>query len=133
MSYAFKKIGATNMLETAPDNANVVCEVNGEVNRVPSTKIGGGIKVAIIRAVSDENSSRTFSCDNMTYEEAVDYLTNGVPFLIFIFSEETYMTAIRVSYDGTSVINIITADYGIKWTSAGFAIPDHSGELVEKL
>ena len=50
MSYAFKKIGATSILENAPDNANVVCEVNGEVNRVPATKIGGGgIKVAIIR------------------------------------------------------------------------------------
>ena len=133
MSYAFKKIGATNILENAPDNANVVCEVNGEVNRVPATKIGGGIKVAIIRAVSDENGSRTFSCDNMTYEEAVDYLTNGVPFLIFISSEETYMIAIRVSYDGTSIINIITADYSIKWTSAGFAIPNPGGSEQEQL
>ena len=41
MSYAFKKIGATNILENAPAEANVVCEVNGEVNRVPATKIGG--------------------------------------------------------------------------------------------
>ena len=63
MSYAFKKIGATNMLETAPDNANVVCEVNGEVNRVPATSIGGGggIKVAIVKYTGS-----AFSCDNMT-------------------------------------------------------------------
>ena len=67
MSYAFKKIGATNILENAPDNANVVCEVNGEVNRVPATKIGGGgIKVAIIK-----QTGGTYSCDNMTYESAV--------------------------------------------------------------
>ena len=117
MSYAFKKIGATNILENAPDNANVVCEVNGEVNRVPATKIGGGgIKVAIIK-----RTGSNFSCDNMTYEEAVDYLTNGVPFLIFISVEETSTIAVQVSYDGTSVINIKTAVANIKWTSAGFA------------
>ena len=102
MSYAFKKIGATNILENAPDNANVVCEVNGEVNRVPATKIGGGgIKVAIIK-----DTGSGLSCDNMTYEEAVEYLTNGVPFLIFIFIGAEYMIARGVSYNGTSRIEV---------------------------
>ena len=124
MSYAFKKIGATNILENAPDNANVVCEVNGEVNRVPATKMGGGgIKVAIIK-----QTGNTYSCDNMTYEEAVEYLTNGVPFLIFIFDGAEYMIAIVVSYDGTSVINIMNVKVGIKWTSAGFTVPG-GGEM----
>ena len=119
MSYAFKKIGATNILENAPAEANVICEVNGEVNRVPATKIGGsGIKVAIIK-----RTGSNYSCDNMTYEEAVEYLTNGVPFLIFISNERAYMIAVLVTYDGTSVINIMTADGGIKWTSAGFTVP----------
>ena len=117
MSYAFKKIGATNILANAPDHANVVCEVDGDVNRVPAAKIGGGgIKVAIIK-----RTGSNFSCDNMTYEEAVDYLTNGVPFLIFISVEEISTIAVQVSYDGTSVINIKTAVANIKWTSAGFA------------
>ena len=119
MSYAFKKIGATNMLETAPDNANVVCEVNGEVNRVPVTKIGGsGIKVAIIK-----HTGSGYSCDNMTYEEAVEYLTNGVPFLIFIFIGAEYMIARGVSYNGTSRIEVYTANssnvnHKYYWTSA---------------
>ena len=120
MSYAFKKISATNVLETAPDNANVVCEVNGEVNRVPVTKIGGGgIKVAIVK-----QTGSTYSCDNMTYQEAVECLTNGVPFLIFIFNGAEYMLARAVSYNGTSRIEFsaVTAldqakKYG--WTSAG--------------
>ena len=120
MSYAFKKIGATNMLETAPDNANVVCEVNGEVNRVPATKIGGGgIKVAIIKLTGN-----TYSCDNMTYAEAVEYLTNGVPFLIFIFEDTQYKIARGASYDGTSKIEVHTANSSnsnrtYSWTSAG--------------
>ena len=118
MSYACKKIGATSILENVPANANVVCEVNGEVNRVPATKIGGGgIKVAIIK-----RTGSGFSCDNMTYEEAVEYLTNGVPFLIFVSDGEICMIAVLVTYDGTSVIDIIAADGRIKWTSAGFAI-----------
>ena len=125
MSYAFKKIGATNMLETAPDNANVVCEVNGEVNRVPATKIGGGgIKVAIIK----HNTGSGYSCDNMTYEEAVEYLTNGVPFLIFIFDNTQYKIARGASYDGTSSIEVYAADSSnsnctYSWTSAGFTAP----------
>ena len=120
MSYAFKKISATNVLETAPDNANVVCEVNGEVNRVPAIKIGGGgIKVAIVK-----RTGSTYSCDNMTYEEAVECLTNGVPFLIFIFNGAEYMLAREVSYDGTSRIEFsaVTAVDKAKeyeWTSAG--------------
>ena len=120
MSYAFKKIGATNILENAPDNANVVCEVNGEVNRVPAAKIGGGgIKVAIIK-----QTGNTYSCNNMTYEEAVEYLTNGVPFLIFLFNEAEYMIARGVYYNGTSSIEIYAANALNKakkyeWTSAG--------------
>ena len=120
MSYAFKKIGATNMLETAPDNANVVCEVDGEVNRVPATKIGGGgIKVAIIK-----QTGNTYSCDNMTYEEAVEYLTNGVPFLIFIFDDTQYKIARGAFYDGTSSIEVYAAtslndNRTYSWTSAG--------------
>ena len=121
MSYAFKKIGATNILENAPAEANVVCEVNGEVNRVPATKIGGGgIKVAIIK----HNTGSGYSCDNMTYEEAVEYLTNGVPFLIFIFDGAEYKIARGVYYDGTSSIEIYAAnalnkEKKYEWTSAG--------------
>ena len=121
MSYAFKKIGATNILENAPAEANVVCEVNGEVNRVPAAKIGGGIKVAIIK-----RTGSVLSCDNMTYEEAVEYLTNGVPFLIFIFSGADYKIAREASYDGTSRIEFSAVnDAGsythYNWTSAGIA------------
>ena len=121
MSYAFKKIGATNILENAPAEANVVCEVNGEVNRVPATKIGGGgIKVAIIK----HNTGSGYSCDNMTYEEAVEYLTNGVPFLIFIFDDTQYKIARGASYDGTSRIEVYAAtslndNCTYSWTSAG--------------
>lgn len=120
MSYVFKKIGATNILENAPAEANVVCEVNGEVNRVPATKIGGGgIKVAIIK-----KTGGTYSCDNMTYEKAVEYLTNGVPFLIFIFDGAEYMIAQGAYYNGTSSIEVYAKDNAgnrndCKWTSAG--------------
>ena len=122
MSYAFKKIGATNILENAPDNANVVCEIAGEVNRVPATKIGGGgIKVTIIK-----RTGSSLSCDNMTYEEAVGYLTNGVPFLIFIFIGAEYRIAQGISYNGTSRIEVrVTNKANLKvifyWDSAGIS------------
>ena len=122
MSYVFKKIGATNILENAPAEANVVCEVNGDVNRVPATKIGGGgIKVAIIKSAGS-----VFSCDNMTYEEAVEYLTNGVPFLVFLFNGAEYMIARDVYYNGTSKIEVRATNKAghnvfLYWTSAGIA------------
>ena len=122
MSYAFKKIGTTNILENAPAEATVVCEVNGEVNRVPATKIGGGgIKVAIIK-----DTGSGYSCDNMTYEEAVEYLTNGVPFLIFIFMGAEYMITRAVSYDGTSKIGFRATTFSNSnrtyyWTSTGIS------------
>ena len=112
MSYAFKKIGATNILENAPDNANVVCEVNGEVNRVPATKVGN-IKVAIIK----HNTGPGYSCDNMTYEEAVGYLTNGVPFLIYIF----YGTRYKI---------VATAEYSSSDDRINFADKDDMGETI---
>ena len=123
MSYAFKKIGATNILENAPAEANVVCEVNGEVNRVPATSIGGGIKVAIIK-----QTGGTYSCDNMTYEKAVEYLTNGVPFLIFIFNGAEYIIAQGANYNGTSKIEVYpenpsNSNRAYSWTSAGITGP----------
>ena len=121
MSYAFKKIGATNILENAPDNANVVCEVNGDVNRVPATKIGGGgIKVAIIK-----KTGSGISCDNMTYEEAVECLTNGVPFLIYLFSGTRYKIVAMAEYSSSNDrIDFADKDDMGKtiifhWTSAG--------------
>ena len=122
MSYVFKKIGATNILENAPAEANVVCEVNGEVNRVPATSIGGGIKVAIIK-----QTGGTYSCDNMTYEEAVGYLTNGVPFLVFLFNGAEYMIARDVYYNGTSKIEVRATNKAghnvfLYWTSAGITV-----------
>ena len=123
MSYAFKKIGATNILENAPAEANVVCEVNGEVNRVPVTGFSG-IKVAIIK-----QTGATFSCDNMTYEKAVEYLTNGVPFLIFIFGGAGYEIARAVYYNGTSKIEVFSTTSSsptYSWTSAGFTAPTES-------
>ena len=121
MSYAFKKIGATNILENAPDNANVVCEVDGEVNRVPAIKIGGGgIKVAIVK-----QTGSTYSCDNMTYEEAVGYLTNGVPFLIYIFYGTRYTIVATAKYSSSNdrIEFFGKDDMGktivFHWTSAG--------------
>ena len=120
MSYAFKKIGATNILENAPAEANVVCEVNGEVNRVPATSIGGGIKVAIIK-----QTGNTYSCDNMTYEKAVEYLTNGVPFLIYIFYGTRYTIVAKGEYSSSddridfSDIDDMGKTIIFHWTSAG--------------
>ena len=125
MSYVFKKIGATNILENAPAEANVVCEVNGEVNRVPATGFSG-IKAAIIK-----QTGGTYSCDNMTYEKAVEYLTNGVPFLIYIFYGTRYTIVPTAEYSSSNDridfadIDDMGKEIIFHWTSAGIT----AGEL----
>lgn len=83
----FKKLGEVTLAENASDSANVLIEESGEIKRVPKTEVGGGggIKTAIIKDsaydemmsyLSGESSnipdisSVTYSCTNMSFEEA---------------------------------------------------------------
>ncbi|MGN0787138.1 MAG: hypothetical protein ACI4OB_07075 [Christensenellales bacterium] len=41
MAYTFKKITDTEALQTVPDGANVLCETDGTVKRVPASEMVG--------------------------------------------------------------------------------------------
>ena len=99
MAYEFKKIAEVEALDKVPDGANALIEVNGEVKRVPGSGLGGagGIATAIIkssdydRAVAGVSTymasgapAVTYSCINMTYEEARQILTSGQPLAVMM-------------------------------------------------
>lgn len=94
MAYEFKKLGEVEALEEVPDGANALIEVNGDIKRVPGSNLGGGggIKTAIIKASNYDNTiaglqttaavGATYSCINMTFEEAYTTMAAGEPLAV---------------------------------------------------
>lgn len=92
MAFEFKKLSDVEALNEVPEGANALVEINGAIKRVPGSGLGGaaGIKTIIIRssdyenAISGGSSERaedgvTYSCINMTFEEAYETLEAGEP------------------------------------------------------
>lgn len=91
----FKRLADVEALTEIPEGANAFVEVDGEIKRVPGEGLGGagGFKTAVIKSdVYDEalayfsggNGGRvaadpepTYSCINMTFEEAYATVTSG--------------------------------------------------------
>lgn len=103
MAYEFKKLGEVEALEEVPDGANALIEVNGDIKRVPGSNLGGGggIKTAIIKSSNYDNAiaglqttqggveTITYSCVNMTFEEAYATMAAGEPLAVmFMLSDE---------------------------------------------
>lgn len=92
MSYTFKKLGEVEALGEIPDGANALVEVNGAIKRVPGSGLGGGgVKTAIVKSSDYDNAiagvstfaaptpTVTYSCINMTFEEAHQTMLDGDP------------------------------------------------------
>lgn len=117
----FVKLGEVEALDSVPDGANALVEVDGEIKRVPGSGLGGGtgIKTAIFRGIVDSGSAAsaistlaagdgartddgssymvTFEaeCLNMTFYEAAEIIASGGAFDGFayaIFSNDLYVT-----------------------------------------
>ena len=97
----FKKLSEVDLVEEVSNTANVLIEENGQIKRVSKTKVGGAgsdsvIKTAIItssaydshisNATSYVGGPITYSCKNMTFEEAYEALTTGVPINVKLFN-----------------------------------------------
>lgn len=96
----FKKLSEVDLVEEVGNTANVLIEENGQIKRFSKTKVGGAgsdsvIKTAIItssaydshisNATSYVGGPTTYSCKNMTFEEAYEALTTGVPINVKLF------------------------------------------------
>ena len=90
----FKRLADVEALTEIPEGANAFVEVDGEIKRVPGEGLGGagGFKTAVIKSdIYDEalayfsgNGGRvaespepTYSCINMTFEEAYATVKSG--------------------------------------------------------
>lgn len=95
----FKKLSEVDLVEEVSSTANVLIEEDGQIKRASKTKVGAGsdsvIKTAIITSSAyDSHISNvapyvggptTYSCKNMTFEEAYEALTTGVPINVKLF------------------------------------------------
>lgn len=112
----FKKLSEVDKIESASDDASVLIEDGGEIKRVPKSEVGGrGGNVAVITTssyddyiagvqVSASAPDVTYSCKNMTLEEAKSALLNGEPLDIKLYdSEYTQMPFASDSTYGTLI------------------------------
>ena len=124
MSYEFKKLSEVAALTEVPEGAKVLAEANGQIVRVPGSGLGGsggGIKTAIIKASDyDQGLSGvqsyiagepeiTYSCINMTFEEAYDAMAKGEPITALMMATENnyiYNEHCVVFFFGTSINNV---------------------------
>lgn len=112
----FKKLSEVDLVEEVSNTANVLIEEGGQIKRASKTKIGGAgsdsvIKTAIITSSAyDSHVSNvasyvagptppTYSCKNMTFEEAYEALTTGVLINVKLFD--------YYSGDGIGLIDLI--------------------------
>lgn len=96
----FKKLSEVDLVEEVSNTANVLIEEGGQIKRASKTKVGGAgsdsvIKTAIVTSSAYDShvsnvapyagSPTTYSCKNMTFEEAYEALTTGVPINVKLF------------------------------------------------
>lgn len=141
MAYEFKKLSEVEALNEVPDGANALIEVGGEIKRVPGNGLGGagGIATAIIKSSDYDNAVAgistfavsgappvTYSCINMTYEEAREILKAGKPLTSMIMMKNNG-AAMVVSIDACGVAAdfiVMVKDMiqlALYWTSDGIS------------
>ncbi len=141
MSYQFKKLSEVEALTEVPEGAKVLAEANGQIVRVPGSGLGGsgGIKTAIIKSSDYDQALAgvqtfataeiTYSCIDMTFEEAYDALANGEPMNVltmnaknsYVFNKHCAVYFFGMSINNVPCIGIEAVSGPLYWTSDGFS------------
>lgn len=157
MAYEFTKLGEVEALEKVPKGANALIEIEGDIKRVPGDSLNGGIKIAIIKSSdyddvlaggtpADEDAV-TFSCVNMTFEEALAEIKAGKPLMAMTldvtftdpnnpqFMHWSDIVLYDLTYPNAIFIGNFTLGITLYWTSEGISIdePSYTSTLSAKL
>lgn len=151
MSYVFKRLSEVEALTEVPEGAKVLAEANGKIVRVPGSGLGGGggIKTAIIKASNYDQALQgvqtlspapgveiTYSCINMTFEEAYEAMANGEPMTALmmaagngsIFNEYSTVYFLGMSINNVPCIGIDAKLKPLYWTADGLSTTKPVGE-----
>lgn len=156
MNYEFKKLADVEALPEVPEVATVFAEVNGEVKRIPSSGLGGVVKTAIIKdsyyddAVASMmnqvepgsfmgTAAPTFSCINMTFEEAYETMAAGEPLdakAMIVAEGPMVISAQAVAFGGVAMTgspmigligNVNKTTITLFWTADGISTEPPAG------
>lgn len=97
MAIQYKTANQLPIMEEVTGNTYALVEENGTLKRVSGSSLGGsGIKTAIIKSSTYDNAisgptemnneEPTYSCINMTFEEAHQAMANGEPLQAIIMN-----------------------------------------------
>ena len=128
MNYEFKKLADVEALPEVPEVATVFAEVNGEVKRIPSSGLGGVVKTAIIKSSDydeavasmmypveegslsfEADTAPTFSCLNMTFEEAYETMAAGEPLdakAMIVADGPMVISAQAIGFGGVAIFGV---------------------------
>lgn len=150
----FKRLSEVETIDEVPEGAHVLGEVDGVVKRMPSKGLGGAVATAIIKMdgyddmlnggdrsaapvqAGSPEVSMTFSCTNMTFEEAYQTLMSGEPLSAVIMKDMDLnipgivLAQIVMLLDvdvGVPCIGII-ANMELYWTADGISTEAPSGD-----
>lgn len=125
-TYNFRKLSEVEQLETVPENANAIVEVDGEIKRVAGGGLGGGVLTVTI--ITDGVESSVCQCDDATYEEVKAALDSYKPVLFSIYHNGYLYYPSYVYLEGAQItIKYPKSSAGIWWSSErliqGFYVP----------
>lgn len=149
MAIQYKTANQLPIMEEVTGNTYALVEENGTLKRVSGSSLGGSsIKTAIIKsstydnAISGppemDNEAATYSCINMTFEEAHQTMSNGEPLqaVIMLVSEglpsclQSMLVALGDAAFGTPIIAIICMErFRYFWTADGISTTPPSTRL----
>ena len=73
----FTRLSDVEVVETATENDKVLIEQNGEIKRVPKTKVGGaGGNILTLDIVTDMENETVTATANMTLTEVIEAINN---------------------------------------------------------
>lgn len=141
MAIQYKTANQLPIMEEVTGNTYALVEENGTLKRVSGSSLGGsGIKTAIIKsstygnAISGStemgNEATTYSCINMTFEEAYQTMSNGEPLQVIIMTVadgvpscfQDIIVALADAAVGAPTIGIVTAaELRYFWTADGIS------------
>lgn len=150
----YKKITDVEVMEGVTENSMALVNENGVLKQVSCGAGfgGGGVKTAIIKqdgydnalagvaaAASNDTPEPSYTCTNMTFDEAVSVIMSGEPLnaTMFAFMETTFagINALEMYYvaSGTPCIQFVFrwngGDMPIFWTADGISFTDPNGAL----
>ena len=151
MAIQYKTANQLPIMEEVTGNTYALVEENGTLKRVSGSSLGGsGIKTAIIKystydnAISilpeTNNEAGTYSCINMTFEEAHQTMSNGEPLQAIIMDAKdgipSCVQGVAVNFADdifgvpTIAISVVASSENSKtffWTADGISITPPGG------